>query len=78
MDESLDLLEAVIAGSRGTGARVEAAVLVQGQDSAGVPVAEDVAAFAAVVAADKVVEGALAGRVVADGGFSIGLRGECW
>lgn len=37
------------------------------------PVAEDVATFAAVVATDKVAEVALAGRVVADGGFSVGL-----
>lgn len=37
------------------------------------PVAEDVATFAAVVATDKVAEVALAGRVVADGGLSVGL-----
>lgn len=47
--------------------------MVKRQRIAGVPVTEDVATFAAVVAADKVAEVALAGRVVADGGFSVGL-----
>lgn len=69
----LKLLEAVVAGARGKGTRVEVCVLVQRQRIAGVPVAEDVATFAAVVATDKVAEVALAGRVIADGGFSIGL-----
>jgi hypothetical protein len=69
----LELLEAVVAGARGDGSRVEVCILVQRQRIAGVPVAEDVATFAAVVAADKVAEVALAGRVVADGGLSIGL-----
>lgn len=42
------------------------------------PVAEDVAAFAAVVAADEVVECAFAGWIVADGGFGIGLFVVFW
>jgi hypothetical protein len=50
--------------------------LVQRQRIARVPVAEDVATFAAVVATHKVAEVALAGRVIADGGFSIGLVGN--
>lgn len=71
----LELFEAVIARARGDGTRVEVCVLVKRERVAGVPVAEDVATFAAVVAADKVAEVALAGRVVADGGFSVGLVG---
>lgn len=37
------------------------------------PVAKDVATFAAVVPPDKVAEIAFARRVVADGGFGVGL-----
>lgn len=48
--------------------------MVEREDGAGVPVAEDVAAFAAVVTADEVVEGAFAGWVVADGGLRIRLK----
>lgn len=74
----LELLEAVVAGAGGHGPRVEVCVLVQRQRIAGVPVAEDVATFAAVVATDKVAEVALAGRVIADGGFSVGLVGNMY
>lgn len=70
---SLELLEAVVARARGDGTRVEVCVVVKWERIAGVPVAEDVATFAAVVATDKVAEVAFAGRVIADGGFSIGL-----
>lgn len=70
----LALLKAVVAGAGGGRARVEVCVLVEGQDGAGVPVAKDVATLAAVVSAVEVVEGALAGGVVADGGLSIGLQ----
>ena len=69
------LVETVVAGARGNGTRVEVGVLVQGHLEAGVEVAEDVAATAAVVAPDKVVEGALAGRVVANGSFGVRLGG---
>lgn len=71
--DGLDNFEAVVAGARWAGARVEVCMLVEGEDGAGVPVAEDVAAFAAVVTADKVVERAFAGWIVADGGFGIRL-----
>ena len=69
----LDDLEAVVAGARDRSLGVEVCVLVQRQDIARVPVAEDVAAFAAVVSADEVAESSLAGRVVADGRLRIGL-----
>lgn len=36
-------------------------------------VAEDVSALATVVTPREVVESAFAGRVIADGGFSVGL-----
>lgn len=72
----LVLVEAVVAGARGSGAWVEVGVLVQRHLEAGVLVAENVAAAAAVMTADKVVEGALAGRVVADGSIRVGLRCE--
>ncbi len=67
------LLEAVVACAGGGGARVKVAVLVEGEDGAGVPVAKDVATLAAVVSAVEVVEGTLASSVVANGGFCVGL-----
>lgn len=69
----LDLLEAVVAGARGRGARVKVGVLVEGQNQGRVRVAKDVAALAAVVAAGEVAKGALAEGVVADGRFRVGL-----
>ena len=74
----LVLLVAVGAGARGDGStRVEVGVLVEGNGVRGVPVAEDVAAAAAVVATDEVVEVALAGRVIADSGLRVGLFRLC-
>lgn len=66
-------VEAVGAGARRVGARVEVCVLVERHHEARVPVAEDVAAPAAVVAAGEVVEVALAGGVVAHGGLGVRL-----
>jgi hypothetical protein len=67
------LFKAVVACARGGGARVKVAVLVEGEDGAGVPVAKDVAALAAVVSPVEVVEGAFADSVIANGGFCVGL-----
>ena len=49
-------------------------MLVKRHEESRVPVAEDVAAFAAVVPAGEVAERALAGRIIADRGFDIGLE----
>jgi hypothetical protein len=72
--EDFGLFEAVVAGARRTGTGVEAGILIEGQHGARVPVAKDVATLAAVVATDEVVEGALAGWIVAHGGLDVGLR----
>lgn len=72
----LGLLEAVGAGAEEGAAGVKVGVLVEGEDVAGVPGAEDVAAFATVVAANEVAEAALTCGIVADGGLVIGLWRE--
>lgn len=64
----------MVASARGGGARVEVCVLVETERSVGVSVAKDVATLAAVMAAGKVVKGALAGRVIADGGLGVRLH----
>lgn len=69
----LELLEAVVAGARRRGTGVKVGVLVERHNSVGVGVAEDVTTSAAVVASCEVVEVALAGRVIANGRFGIGL-----
>jgi hypothetical protein len=70
----LELLEAVVAGARRGGTGVEVGVLVERDDGAGVGVAEDVAASAAVVAPVEVVEAALADGVIADGRLGVRLK----
>lgn len=70
---NLELLEAVVAGARGRCPGVEVGILVERHDGAGVRVAEDVATSPAVVASSEVVEVALAGWVIADGGFGVRL-----
>ncbi len=52
---------------------MEFRVVVEGDLVLAVGVAEDVAAVAAVVAAFEEVEGLVAGRGVADGGFGVGF-----
>ena len=69
----LELLEAVVAGARRRCAGVEVGILVKRDNSVGVRVAEDVATSAAVMASGEIVEVALAGWVVTDGGLRIGL-----
>lgn len=69
----LDLLEAMVASSRKSSARVEVGVLIEWKDIARVPVAKDVAAPAAVVSSDEIAETALASRVIADRRLGIGL-----
>lgn len=70
---NLELLKAVVAGARGRCPGVEVGILVKWHDGAGVRVAEDVTASPAVVTSGKVVEVALAGWVVADGGLGVRL-----
>ena len=71
--EGLGLLEAVIARSGWSGARVEIGVLIERENAAGVGVAEDVATLAAVMPSVEIAKGAFAGRVVANGGFGVRL-----
>ncbi len=71
----LEPVVAVGAGAHGHAARVVVGLVVERHGVGRVGVAKDVAAAPAVVAAREVVEGAPAGRVVADGGFVVGL---CW
>lgn len=62
----LEFLEAVTTSARGSSPGVERGVLVKGYQETRVPVAEDVAAFAAVMTAGEVAERALAGRIIAN------------
>lgn len=71
----LKLAEAVVAYAGESAAWVVVSALIKRGLLGRMRVAEDVAAAAAVVAADEVVEILLARRVVADLGFRIGLRG---
>ena len=72
----LELVEAVVAGARRSGTRVEVGVLIERHNIARVPVAEDIATTAAVVTADEVAEVAFASRVIADGRLGVGLQGN--
>jgi hypothetical protein len=67
------LLEAVVAGARRGSPWVEVGVLIQRNLKARVRIAEDIATSAAVVTSREVIKGSLAGRVVANGGFWVGL-----
>lgn len=69
----LEVAVAVCAGAAELTARVIVGALVQGNLIARVRVAKDVAAAPAVVPPHEVVEVLLAGRVVTDFGFRIGL-----
>lgn len=68
-----ELEEAVVAGADGVAARIEVCALVEGHELHRVRIAKDVAAAAAVVSSDKVVEVLFAGWVITDVGFSVGL-----
>ena len=70
----LELGIAVRASAAVDAARIIARVLVEGDFEAAVVVAEDVAAFAAMVTTRKVAEVPLAGRVVAYCRFLVGLQ----
>lgn len=71
--KGLDLVEAMVAGARGPSTGVEVGVVVKGKGGVGVPVTEDVAAFAAVMSSDEVVECALASWIIADRRLGVGL-----
>lgn len=69
----LKLEEAVVASADGVAARVEVCALIEGHELHRVRVAKDVAAAAAVVPSDKIVEVLFAGWVIADFRVYIGL-----
>lgn len=69
----LILLEAVVACARGRSSWVEVCVLIEGHLEAGVRVAENIAASAAVVTAVEVVKIPLADGFVAHSGLGVGL-----
>lgn len=71
---SLDFVEAVVAGAGWICSWVELGVVVEGDEGAGVPVAEYVTAFAAVVSSNKGVECAPADWVITDRRLGIRLR----
>lgn len=76
---SLELIKTVMtsAGRDSTGIKV--GILVERNDVARMPVAEDIATAAAVMAADEVAEVALAGRIVTNGGLWVRLPVlPCW
>ena len=73
---NLVLLEAVVAGSRRDGTRIELGVLIQGDHVTGMRITEDVAALPAVVSTGEIVEVPFASRIVAECGLGIGLEAK--
>lgn len=69
--------EAVVAGADGVPTWVKVCALVERHKLHRVRVAENVAAATAVMPSDKVVEVFLASWVIADIGFSVGLKVNC-
>ena len=69
----LELIETMVASAGRRSAWVEVGILIKRNNVARVPVAEDVATTAAMVAAGEVAEVTLAGRIIADGGLRIRL-----